>query len=163
MIAKEENRAAYGSSAEEDLVIEQALEILRNRLGTRGVTLSSPQSVIRFLTLKLAGEESEKFSIILLDAKHRVIEYVVAFHGGIDSAGVYPRELVKLALKHNAAAAIIAHNHPSGIAEPSDADIKLTKKVKEALELVEVRLLDHFIIGGCANLMYTSLAELGHV
>lgn len=164
---REEERAGYKSmdaspkEAADDAIIQQALDILRSRLGVRGVTLESPQAVKNYLTLQLAGEESERFAMILLDTKHRVIHFEKVFQGGIDGASVYPREIIKRALKHNAAAVIFAHNHPSGVAEPSAADITLTRMLKEALAHVEVRVLDHLIVGGCQNLMFTSMAEEG--
>lgn len=164
---REEERAGYKSmdaspkAAADDAIIQQALDILRSRLGVRGVTLESPQAVKNYLTLQLAGEESERFAMILLDTKHRVIHFEKVFQGGIDGASVYPREIIKRALKHNSAAVIFAHNHPSGVAEPSAADITLTRMLKEALAHVEVRVLDHFIVGGCQNLMFTSMAEKG--
>ena len=87
------------------------------------------------------------FSCVFLDNRHRVIEYEELFHGTIDGASVYPREVVRQAIHHNAAAVILAHNHPSGVAEPSQADERITQRLKEALALVDVRVLDHFVIG----------------
>lgn len=163
---REEERATYDAeaamnTASEDAVIASALNILRRRLGQRGASMESPQAVRNYLTLQLAGEESERFAVILLDSKHRVIHFEKVFQGGIDGASVYPREIIKRALKHNAAAAIFAHNHPSGVATPSQSDITLTKRLKEALAHVEVRVLDHFIVGGCRDLLFTSMAEEG--
>lgn len=165
-IIREEDRAEYEAQAcrqrfTEDAQIKLALDILSRRLGKRGAALESPASVKEYLTLQLAGEESERFALILLDAKHRVIHFDKVFQGSIDSCAVCPREIVKRALAHNAAAAIFAHNHPSGNAEPSQADINLTKRLKEALAIVDVRVLDHFIVGGCQNLSFTSMAEEG--
>lgn len=108
----------------------------------------------------LAGYEHEVFALLLLDSKHRVIAFRELFRGTIDGASVYPREVVKLALEWNAAAVILVHNHPSGDPEPSQADRSLTIKLKEALNLVGTRTLDHIVVGseGCV-----SLAELGHL
>ena len=99
--------------------------------------------------------EHEIFAVLLLDTKHKIIGFHEMFKGSIDSASVYPREVVKLALEHNAAAMILTHNHPSGNPQPSQADIQLTSRLKEALALVEVRILDHIIVGtdGCYSLV----------
>lgn len=149
--------------AAEDRVIANAIEILRKRLANPGEAMTNPSAVRNLLALKLAGELSEKFSILLLDNKNRVLGYEVMFHGTIDSASVYPREVVKMALQYNAAAIILAHNHPSGVSEPSQADIQLTSRLKDALELISVRVLDHFIVGGSVDMEITSLAERGLV
>ncbi len=106
----------------------------------------------------LAGYEREVFAALFLDAKHRLIQYVELFQGTIDSTAVYPREVVKEALRLNAAAAIVAHNHPSGNREPSEADKSITRRIKEALALVDVRALDHIIIAGTQSV---SFAERG--
>ena len=111
-----------------------------------------------YLKLHLAQQEHEVFGVIFLDAKHRVLAFEVLFHGSIDGASVYPRQVVKRSLAHNAAAAIFVHNHPSGCTEPSQADRVLTARLKEALALIEVRVLDHFIVGEGHPL---SLAEYG--
>ena len=120
--------------------------------------LSSPQDVRDFLTLQLANCEHEIFCCIYLDNRHRVMEFAEVFCGTIDSAAVYPREIVKQCLAVNAAAVIFSHNHPSGVAEPSDNDIRLTKKLIDALALVDVRVLDHLVVGRGVQ---TSLAERG--
>ena len=114
---------------------------------TTGKPLSSPKKVRDFLTIKLAGLEHEVFACLFLDNKNKVIEFVEMFRGTIDGASVYPREVVKEALKHNAAVVIFAHNHPSGDPSPSDADIAITGRLKDALSLVDIRVNDHFIIG----------------
>jgi DNA repair protein RadC len=114
----------------------------------RGVALDSPSVVRDFLTNKLGTLEHEVFAVLLLDTRHRLIEYVELFRGTIDGASVHPREVVKLALARNAAAIILAHPHPSGIAEPSAADELITQRLKEALGLVDIRVLDHLIIAG---------------
>ena len=124
----------------------------------RGDALSSPARVRRFLTLQLGGMEHEIFAALFLDNRHRVIAFDELFRGTIDGAAVYPREVVKKCLAANAAAVIFAHNHPSGVAEPSDADISITRKLTDALALIDVRVLDHLIIGQGAQ---TSLAERG--
>ena len=123
-----------------------------------GDVLSSPEHVRHYLSLHLTGLGHEVFSGLFLDNRHRVIEYRELFTGTIDSAAVYPREIVKRCLQCNAAAVIFAHNHPSGVAEPSDTDVRLTRKLVDALALIDVRVLDHLIIGKGVQ---TSLAERG--
>ena len=113
----------------------------------RGDVLQDPDAVRLYLTSKLRDRKAEVFSCVFLDNRHRVIEYEELFHGTIDGASVYPREVVRQAIHHNAAAVILAHNHPSGVAEPSQADERITQRLKEALALVDVRVLDHFVIG----------------
>lgn len=122
--------------------------------------LSSVEQVKLYLSAKLEPLEHEVFYCIFLDNQHRVIELEELFRGTIDGASVYPREVVKRALHFNAAAMIVAHNHPSGVAEPSMSDVTITLRLKDALELVGVRLLDHFVIG--AGEM-TSLAQTGKI
>ena len=120
--------------------------------------LSSPDDVRRYFALHLAGLPHELFAALFLDNRHRVIEYRELFRGTIDSAAVYPREVVKACLSVNAAAVIFAHNHPSGVAEPSDTDVRLTRKLVDALALIDVRVLDHLVLGQGVQ---TSLAERG--
>ena len=133
--------------AREDLIIVEASLILDRRMFTRGPSLHTPQDVRDFLKLKLAGHEHEVFASVFLDNRHRVIAFEELFFGTINGASVYPRQLVKRALHWNSAAVIITHNHPSGCAEPSAADRAITARLKQALSLVDVRLLDHFVIG----------------
>src|SRR5207249_11727056 len=109
--------------------------------------LTSPQAVRDYLRLKIADREHEVFVVLFLDSQHRLIAAEELFRGTLAQTSVYPREVVKAALKHNAAAVIFAHNHPSGIAEPSRADELLTVTVKQALALVDVKTLDHFVVG----------------
>jgi DNA repair protein RadC len=144
--------------AQEDRVIDEALHILDRRLFSRGPDLVSPDGVAAYLKLHLAQQEHEVFGVIFLDAKHRVLAFEILFYGSIDGASVYPRQIVKRSMAHNAAAAILVHNHPSGCTEPSQADRLLTARLKETLALVEVRVLDHFIVGEGRPL---SLAEYG--
>jgi len=142
-------------------LLQAALEIARRHVFetlATGDVLSSPEAVRRFLALHLTGLGHEVFAGLFLDNRHRVIEYRELFTGTIDSAAVYPREVVKHCLARNAAAVIFAHNHPSGVAEPSDTDVRLTRKLSDALSLVDVRVLDHLIIG---RGVHTSLAERG--
>ena len=120
--------------------------------------LSSAKSAISYLTLKLSHLDFETFSLIYLDSQHRVIELEQLFSGTIDSASVYPREVIKGCLHNKAAAVILCHNHPSGIPEPSNADKQITERIKDALELIDVRVLDHIIIAGGRSV---SFAERG--
>lgn len=113
----------------------------------RGDALTSPEATRAFLSAQLRGYHHEVFACLFLDNQHRVIEFEELFRGTIDGASVYPREVLKRALQHNASAMIFAHNHPSGICEPSQADRLITDKLKDALGLVDIRVLDHFIIG----------------
>lgn len=131
----------------ENQLIDQALAILDRRLFTRGPVLTSPDTVAAYLKRQLVQQEHEVFGVVFLDAQHRVLAFEVLFHGSIDGASVYPRQVVKRSLAHNAAAAIFAHNHPSGCSAPSQADRVLTARLKEALALIEVCVLDHFIVG----------------
>ena len=131
----------------------------RRRLA-RGRKLTRPDLVFDYLQVLFQGYEHEVFSALFLDTQHRLIHFETLFRGTIDSASVYPREVVKRALAHNAAAVILVHNHPSGDPDPSDADRRITHRLKEALGLVEVRVIDHIVVGseGCR-----SLAELGYM
>jgi DNA repair protein RadC len=141
----------------DDKIIERALSILEARM-QHGCALTSPGAVRDFLRLALGSREHEVFMCIWLDAQHRVISCVEAFKGTLTQTSVYPREIVKAALKANAAAVLFAHNHPSGVAQPSQADELLTRQLKEALSLVDVKVLDHFIVAGSHAL---SFAERG--
>lgn len=131
----------------EDKLIAQAVEIVHRRLITRTMLLSSAKLVRDYLALQLTHREQEVFCCLLLDNQHRLIVFREMFFGTVDGCSVYPREVVKLALRHNAAAMIFAHNHPSGIAEPSQSDMRITERLTQALELVDVRVLDHLIVG----------------
>jgi DNA repair protein RadC len=116
----------------------------------RGTPLGSPKASREFLSLKLGTLEREVFAVIFLDKRHRLIRYQEMFQGTIDGASVHPREVVKEALKQNAAAVILTHPHPSGVAEPSQADEFITRRLKEALDLVDIRVLDHILGGFCS-------------
>lgn len=141
----------------DDILIEKALEFLSQRIRVTDC-LSAPGAVRDYLRLSLAGKEHEVFVVILLDARNRVIRCEELFRGTLTQTSVYPREVVKLALAANAAAAIFAHNHPSGVAEPSSADEQLTRQLKSSLALVDVRVVDHFIVAGSESI---SFAEHG--
>ena len=138
-------------------VMEMARRALEEQLKT-GDTMSSPKSVRDYLRLSLQGKKHEVFVAIFLDAQNRTIATEELFKGTLTQTSVYPREVVKRALHHNSAAIIFAHNHPSGIAEPSQADEILTQSLKQALALVDVKVLDHFIVGAGTAM---SFAERG--
>jgi DNA repair protein RadC len=126
--------------------VELARRVLE-RPFERGQPLTSPTDTARFLRSRLGGLGHEVFACLFLDNRHRVIRFEELFRGTIDGASVYPREVLKRALGLNAAAVILAHNHPSGVAEPSAADRHITQRLREALGLVDIRVLDHFIVG----------------
>ena len=127
-------------------VLEMGRRHLRETLA-QGDALSKPDDTRDYLTARLRSYPHEVFACLFLDNRHRVISFDELFHGTLDGASVHPREVVKRALSHNAAAVIFAHNHPSGVAEPSEADKIITQRLKDALALVDIRVLDHFIIG----------------
>jgi len=133
-------------SITETEVLQAAEDILRRRY-ERGVTLTNPGACGDYLRMRLAGLQHEEFHIVWLDQRQRVICTEKLFNGTIDGSSVHPREVVRAALKHNAAAAILAHNHPSGVAEPSVADQSITTELKQILGSVGCRVLDHFVIG----------------
>jgi len=127
-------------------VVEMSRRYLEEKIH-RGDALDNVSDVKNYLKSRLQHYPFEVFSCLFLDNKHRVIEYEELFRGTIDGASVHPREVVRRVLHHNAAAIILAHNHPSGVADPSQSDIQITNKLKQALEMIDVRVLDHFIIG----------------
>lgn len=130
----------------ENQVLNAAAEILACKYVRDGAFTSS-QATKDFLRFKLGKYEREVFSVMLLDCQHKLIDYVELFFGTINSAAVYPREVVKLALLENAAAVLLCHNHPSGTSAPSQADIAITKRLKDALALIDIPVLDHIIVG----------------
>ena len=143
------------ASSEE--VLQQARRVLSQRV-RRGATMSSPEAVKDYLRVQLGVLEHEVFCVIFLDAQHRIVALKEMFRGTVTQTSVYPREVVKEALAVNAAAVILAHNHPSGVAEPSRADEFLTQSLRQALALVDVRVLDHLVVAGAD---VTSFVELG--
>ncbi len=138
-------------------IIEMAHRHLRESL-ERGDVLTSPEQTQRYLRLRLQSYPYEVFACLFLDNRHRIIAFEELFQGTIDGASVYPREVVRRSLHHNAAAIIFSHNHPSGVAEPSQADEQITLRLKEALALIDVRVLDHIVVGYENSI---SLAERG--
>ena len=133
-----------------ELVRRSLVEAMRQR-----DVLSSPASVRDYLRMTLASRDYEVFMVLFLDAQHRVIEPEEMFRGTLTQTSVYPREVVKRSLVNNAAAVIFAHNHPSGVAQPSHADELLTRSLKEALALVDVKVLDHFVVAGNAVMSFS--------
>ena len=153
-----EGKRRYQQASSED-IIAAARRIVESRM-KRGASFLDPATARNHFREKLAGYEREVFAVVFLDTRHRLIEYAEMFLGTIDGAEVHPREVVKNALRLNAAALIVGHNHPSGVAEPSAADRAVTARLKQALALVDVRLLDHVVVGGCSTL---SMAARGWV
>tara|TARA_R110001583_G_scaffold194980_1_gene368063 strand:+ start:83 stop:598 length:516 start_codon:yes stop_codon:yes gene_type:complete len=127
-------------------ILARAANIIAEKLINQDV-YTNPQVTKDFLTYKLGGYEREVFGVMMLNNQHQLIEFRELFFGTIDSASVYPREVVKAVLEVNAAAVIFSHNHPSGESEPSEADKRITQKLKDALGLIDVRVLDHIIVG----------------
>lgn len=157
-------KSVFSPSCDEEEPVEicvVAKELVRRWLDEelrRECTLNSPGSVRDYLRLIFTGQEYESFVVLFLDAQNRLIASNEMFRGTLTQTSVYPREIVKEALRHNAAAVIFAHNHPSGVPEPSRADEQLTSSLRQALALVDVKVLDHFIVAGAATL---SFAERG--
>ena len=145
------------------VLFQAALEIGRRYLQEslqKELTLQGPGDARRFLTAKMRHRHQEVFAGLFLDSQHRLIAYEELFFGTIDGASVYPREVVRKVMQLNAAAVIFAHNHPSGVAEPSQADVQITKRLVDALQLVDARVLDHMVVGDAE---VVSLAERGLV
>jgi DNA repair protein RadC len=143
----------------ENAIIAEALKILKKR-HRKGRKITCPQDTRDYLQLSLAEEKNEVFAVMYMDNRHSVIDLKMEFYGTIDGASVYPRVLVQHALELNASAVILCHNHPSGVNEPSTADIRITRRIQDALGLIDVRVLDHFIV---TNTQVTSLAEIGQM
>lgn len=127
--------------------LEMSKRFLTEKL-KRGCALTSPQTTKQYLQAELRNESHEVFAVLFLDSQHNVLNFERLFYGTIDAAAVYPRVIVEQVLKHRAAAVILAHNHPSGVCEASIADNQITKRIKQALQLIDVRVLDHLIVAG---------------
>jgi DNA repair protein RadC len=138
-------------------ILDAARAYISKRI-RRGTTLSSPRATRDYLSLRFGTREYETFCVLHLDSRHRLIDCQELFRGTIDGASVHPREIVKEAMQRNSAACILVHNHPSGVAEPSQADELITQRVKAALAVVDIRVLDHLIVAGGEVI---SLAERG--
>lgn len=159
-IASEEpaSYAAAGCSAEDAAIVAAAVAIMARPL-KRGDAFADPAAAGRYCHAQLYGRERETFAVLLLDTRHRLLSFVELFHGTVDGAEVHPREVVKAALAVNAAAVICTHNHPSGCTDPSAADRAVTARLKQSLALVDIRLLDHFVVGDGATAR--SMAAMG--
>lgn len=141
-------------------IIDKAAQLTKQRF-RRGRFLQNPKETQNYLALELTHLEHEEFHVLFLDNQHRIITLQKMFRGTINGASVHPREVVKVTLQLNAAAIILAHNHPSGLPEPSSADRHITKQLVEALALIDVRVLDHFVIGSAGEAV--SFAERGFI
>ena len=139
-------RYKLGSDTTEQDVLAAAEGILKGRLERQG-SLTNPTDATDFLRMRLGSLPHEEFHVLWLDNRHRILECQKLFTGTVDGASIYPREVVRAALSVNASAAIFAHNHPSGIAEPSAADRNITNELRDALRLIGVRMLDHIVVG----------------
>lgn len=164
MKLKSSNAVEYASSnidkslhkrLSDDKIISNALDILESRLSEPGDLYCNPEDVSSFLRLKMSHMKNECFSVMFLCNNHRLLSYKEMFQGTINGASVYVRPIIQEALRLNAGALILAHNHPSGFAEPSIADINITEKIKESMDLFDIRVLDHIIIAGAINLART--------
>ncbi|OYV46648.1 MAG: hypothetical protein B7X12_04345 [Halothiobacillus sp. 20-53-49] len=152
--------AAKGLGDAKFAQLQAVLELARRHFAEEiraGSVMDSPEATRRFLQAELRDATQEVFAVLFLDNQHRVLAFERLFYGTINQAAVHPREVVKAVLRHNAAAVILAHNHPSGVAEPSSADRDITLRLRDALNLIEVRLLDHIIVGNHC----VSMAERG--
>lgn len=159
-LADEEDFKALGVSQMTYAQLRAVLEICQRWLGEkvcRGEPMTDPDAVRFYLSSRLRDLPSERFCVLFMDNRHRMIAFEELFNGTIDGASVHPREVVKRCLHHNAAAVIFAHNHPSGVPEPSQADERITRRLKETLHLIDVRVLDHFVVGDSI----VSMAERG--
>lgn len=136
-------------------IVDRAMRILEEALRYEGAAMGSPETTKKYLSCKLAGLEREVFGCLFLDSQRRVIESRELFSGTIDGASVYPREVVKACLEANAAAVILYHNHPSGVPEPSQADRAITRRLVDALALIDVQVLDHIVIGGTKSVSFS--------
>ncbi len=153
--------AMPGLGAARTARLKAAAELARRYFGEKvrpGRTISGPADTCEYLIARLRDQPQEVFCCLFLDNRHRVIRFEEMFRGTVDGTSVYPREVVRRALALNAAAVILAHNHPSGVAEPSQADESITRRLKAALDLVDIRMLDHLVVG---DGLATSLASRG--
>lgn len=166
MEAKNEDKGYYGpiqmiepsEQQADDLVIAEALRILGDRIRNTGRMFTAPREIKDYLVLQYAKCEEERFGVIFLSSQHQFIGMEVLFKGTLSQTSVYPREVIKKALACNAGAVFLFHNHPSGLPEPSRADEALTNTLKTALQTVDIRVLDHIVIGGTSTV---SFAERG--
>lgn len=160
VLAEQYKNAPDKADGRDDAMIAKALRILEARATTSGPLFCDPDVAGRFFRLRIGGEAREHFEVAFLDTRNRLIGVERLFSGSIDGAEVHPRIVVQRALLQNAAAVLLAHNHPSGHCEPSAADRAITSRLKDALALVEVRVLDHLVV---AADQHTSMAQLGYI
>lgn len=142
----------------ETATINKAIEILSNSLTNKCVTLDSVETSSKFCRLKIGAKEHEVFAVMFLNSQNTMIDFEIMFRGTINSASVYPREVVKRAFELNAAAVLLTHNHPSGDSTPSNADKAITERLVDALSLLDIRVLDHIVV---TKVGYTSFAQIG--
>ena len=141
-------------------LLSLAADILAENTAKMGKQFTTPEITEKFIKLKIGLDKSEVFCVLFLDNRHRLISFDRMFEGTINGANIYPREVVKRALSHNAAAMIIAHNHPSGDCEPSEADKRITNRLKDALKLIDVRILDHLIVSADNSYSFANHGQL---
>jgi DNA repair protein RadC len=139
-------KIATNITSNQEATIQEAIGILQSNL-KHSSAMDSSDTVKRFCMLKISGKKDEHFSCLFLDNQHRLLSFETLFKGTIDGAAVYPRVVLRRSLELNAAAVIFTHNHPSGLPEPSQADIAITKRLREALQLIDIRVLDHIVVG----------------
>lgn len=151
------NEAGEYVPAKADQVITEGRKLINSKRFIRGATMNNPNTVKDYCHLMIADRESEVFGVLFLDSQMQLIKFEILFQGSVAEAVVFPREVVRKVLEHNAACVILTHNHPSGLVEPSNADRTLTRRLRDALDLIDVRVLDHVIVG---NGTY-SMAEHG--
>lgn len=144
----------------QDEVVRAALQISESRLREAGQAFTNPELVGEHVRLKLANEDREHFYVMYLDSQNRLIQGLIEFSGTIDAATVFPREIVRRALALNAASVILSHNHPSGVVKPSPADKVITQKIQAALDLLDMRVLDHVIVAGTQCYSFASMGDL---
>lgn len=160
-LERSEFKRLEGAGDARYVLLQAALELGRRAVGQtlqREGALANPQQVKEFIQHQLRGSMREHFGVLYLDSQHRVLHWEILFSGTLNAAAVYPREVVRAALQQHAAAVILAHNHPSGVAEPSMADRQITERIQQALLLVDIRVLDHLVIGAGVSV---SFAERG--
>jgi DNA repair protein RadC len=144
----------------EDATIRHALSILERRMRAPGELLGSPEAAGSYLRLSIGAREHEVFVVLFLDVKNRVVASEEMFRGSLTQTSVHPREVVKTALRHNANSVLLSHNHPSGTPDPSEADLHMTRAVREALALVDVRVLDHIIVTASSSYSFAEHGQL---
>jgi DNA repair protein RadC len=149
---RDETAAPYNATSS---IVEQAKAIIARQMERLTDVLTAPDVVRDYLILNYGAAEREEFLVLFLDTQNRLIAVESVFQGTLDAASVYPREVAKAALRHNAAGVIFAHNHPSGVPDPSEADKRITNRLVDALKLLDIRVLDHLIVAGTASVSFS--------